>query len=110
MEIALDYGQPSLVLDNLMLCHEAAAHGLGIVLGSDIVSGPWIRAGTLLDPFGARVATDATFHLIASTHWRPGRSFQAVLGWLRGTLDDVGRQGPTRVAHSLNALASASNS
>lgn len=81
--IDASYGLPPLTLDSLVHCHEAAVHGLGLALGSDIISRRWTRSGALVEPFERRVPLDSTFYLVSRAGARQDRAFPLVLQWLR---------------------------
>lgn len=95
--IDLSHGLPPLTLDSLVHCHEAAVHGLGLALGSDIISHRWTRSGALVEPFNCRVPLEASFYLVSRAGSRRDPAFAAVLQWLRrGLTVEPAPQRPSR--------------
>jgi len=70
--------------DSLQLSYEAALNGLGITMGLDVCSDPYLRQGRLLQPFDATYKPAKRFYLVCRLRDRDRLVIRSLTDWLTG--------------------------
>src|SRR5262249_58255347 len=68
---------------SLQLSYEAALNGLGIAMGLDVCSDPYLRQGRLLQPFDAIYKPAKRFYLVCRLRDRDRIVIRSLTDWLR---------------------------
>lgn len=81
-----DSAAPVYLFDNLQVGYAAAASGLGVALGSQLLCGPYLKAGELMPLAPRSLSIGLRFHLIMRFTERDNRIFRQVADWLAHSL------------------------
>jgi LysR family transcriptional regulator, glycine cleavage system transcriptional activator len=79
--------------DNLQLCYEAALNDLGIAIGLDVFSEPYLRERKLVRPFKVQFTPQKQFYAVCRPHDRDRPAVNMLMKWLMQEASDWQKNG-----------------